>query len=89
VPKTETIAANDLPFEESLKRLEAAVEAMESEDLPLEELLARFEEGAKLARQCQIKLADAEIRIQKLEETVAGELVMKPFTPTGDAQASE
>lgn len=69
----------NLPFEEALKRLESIVEAMESQDLPLETLLARFEEGTQLARVCQAKLADADLKIQKLEKNHAGEAVLKPL----------
>jgi len=73
--------AENLPFEEALKRLETIVEAMEAEDLPLETLLARYEEGTRLAKVCQAKLADAELKIQKLEKNSAGELVLKPLSP--------
>jgi len=52
---------------------------MESEELPLETLLARFEEGTRLARICQTKLADAELKIQKLEKNAAGEMTLKPL----------
>jgi exodeoxyribonuclease VII small subunit len=72
--------AENLPFEDALKRLETIVEAMESQDLPLESLLARFEEGTQLAKVCQGKLADAELKIQKLEKNQAGEAVLKPLT---------
>jgi len=65
-------------FEEALQKLEAVVNEMEGGDLPLESLLARYEEGVKLARACQAKLADAELRIQQLEKTAAGELALKP-----------
>lgn len=68
----------DLPFEEALKQLETIVESMEAEDLPLETLLARFEEGTKLAKVCQLKLSEAELRIKQLEKQSAGELVLKP-----------
>ena len=67
----------DLPFEEALKKLEGIVEAMESDDLPLETLLARFEEGTRLAQVCQAKLAEAEVRIQQLEQTAAGAFELK------------
>ena len=67
-----------LPFEEALKKLETIVEAMESEDLPLETLLARYEEGTKLARICQAKLAEADLKIQQLEKNSAGDLSLKP-----------
>lgn len=69
----------ELPFEEALQKLETIVEAMESDDLPLETLLARFEEGTKLAKICQTKLAEAELKIQQLEKNNAGDLTLKPF----------
>jgi exodeoxyribonuclease VII small subunit len=67
------------PFEEALKKLEGLVEAMESDDLPLETLLAKYEEGTKLVRICQEKLAEAELKIQRLEKNVAGEIKLKPI----------
>ena len=70
-----------VPFEEALKKLETIVEAMESDDLPLETLLAKYEEGTKLARHCQEKLAEAELKIQQLEKTASGELKLKPLSP--------
>mgnify|MGYP001610117486 CR=1 FL=1 len=70
----------DLPFEEALQKLESIVESMEADDLPLETLLVRFEEGSKLAKLCQAKLAEAELRIQKLEKDAAGEVSVKPVT---------
>ena len=76
--------AGSLPFEEALKKLETIVTAMESEDLPLETLLAKYEEGTRLARVCHEKLAEAELKIQQLEKTAAGEMKLKPLaTPEG------
>lgn len=72
-------AAKTPPFEEALKKLEGIVEAMESDDLPLETLLAKYEEGSKLVKLCQEKLADAEVKIQQLEKTAAGEMKLKPI----------
>ena len=69
-----------MPFEEALKKLEGIVEAMESQDLPLETLLSRYEEGTRLAKICQEKLAEAELKIQQLEKTAAGELKLKPLS---------
>lgn len=71
--------SENLPFEAALKKLEAIVEAMESEDLPLESLLGKYEEGTQLARLCQEKLAEAELKIQQLERSAAGEMKLKPF----------
>ena len=72
---------NSLPFEDALKKLEGVVEAMESGDLPLEALLARYEEGARLVKICQEKLAEAELKIQQLEKSAAGEMKLKPLSP--------
>jgi exodeoxyribonuclease VII small subunit len=91
VPTVQKIAGqnNDakpsaLPFEEALKRLEGIVEAMESEELPLETLLAKYEEGTRLAKVCQDKLADAELKIQQLEKNAAGEMKLKPLQTQED-----
>ena len=77
--KTAGNSAKTPPFEEALKKLESIVEAMESDDLPLETLLAKYEEGSKLVKLCQEKLADAEVKIQQLEKTAAGEMKLKPI----------
>ena len=74
----------NLPFEEALKKLEGVVEAMESGDLPLETLLAKYEEGVRLVNICQEKLAEAEVKIQQLEKTAAGEIKLKPLDPQAD-----
>ena len=71
-------SAVDVPFEEALEKLEAIVEQMESGELTLETLLTRFEEGTKLAKVCQAKLAEAELKVQQLEKNSAGELTLKP-----------
>lgn len=78
--------AGNLPFEEALKKLEAIVEAMESEDLPLQTLLAKYEEGTRLAKVCQDKLAEAELKIQKLEKNAAGEMKLTPL-PSEESEA--
>jgi exodeoxyribonuclease VII small subunit len=78
--------AGTLPFEEALKKLEAIVEAMESEELPLETLLARYEEGTQLAKICQEKLSEAEVKIQQLERSATGELKLTPL-PSQESQA--
>jgi exodeoxyribonuclease VII small subunit len=71
--------AKNPPFEEALKKLESIVETMEAGDLPLETLIARYEEGSRLARVCQEKLAEAELKIQQLEKNSAGEMKLKPL----------
>jgi exonuclease VII small subunit len=46
-------------------------------------LLAKYEEGTRLARTCQEKLAEAEVKIRQLEKTAAGEMKLKPLAPPG------
>jgi exodeoxyribonuclease VII small subunit len=74
-----TVKTDTLPFEEALEKLESIVEAMESAELPLESLLAKYEEGTRLARICQSKLAEAELKIQQLEKNAAGEMKLAPM----------
>ncbi|MCD6050236.1 MAG: xseB [Verrucomicrobia bacterium] len=78
-PETE-----EVPFEVALQKLEAIVEAMESEELPLETLLTRYEEGTKLAAQCQARLADADLKISKLEKKSSGDFTLTPVELPGD-----
>jgi exodeoxyribonuclease VII small subunit len=86
-PATPAAAQNSgsMPFEEALKKLEGIVEAMESEDLPLETLLAKYEDGTRLAKTCQDKLAEAEVKIQQLEKNAAGNLTLKPLVSPEEA----
>lgn len=69
-----------VPFEIALEKLEQIVENLESDELPLEALLAKYEEGTRLAKLCQDKLAEAELKIQQLEKTASGEFKVKPLT---------
>ena len=55
-------------FEKSLQHLEKIVGQMESGELGLEESLEQFEKGIKLAKNCQDKLANAELRVEQLIE---------------------
>lgn len=80
--------SSDVSFEVALKKLEAIVEEMESDELPLEELIKHYEQGTQLAGVCQKKLAEAELKIQKLEKNATGELELKPF-PVDDDTAEQ
>jgi len=71
-------AEPEIPFEEAMQKLESIVDAMESGDLPLESLMTKFEEGTRLARLCQAKLAQAEVKVQQLEKSAAGDVTLKP-----------
>ena len=80
-------AGKDLSFEEAVKKLEEIVESMESDELPLETLLARYEEGTRLAKVCQSKLTEAELKIQQLESSASNELTLKPANLADTAAA--
>ena len=72
-------AEQEMPFEEAMQKLETIVDAMESGELPLDSLMAKFEEGTRLAKICQAKLAQAEVKIQQLEKNATGDLTLKPI----------
>jgi len=67
-----------LTFEAALTKLEAIVESMESGQVPLAELLDKFEEGSKLLRVCEVRLKDAEMKIEQLKKQKDGS-VLVPF----------
>ena len=75
----------EMSFEETLKKLEEAVECLESgESLTLDESLGIFEEGIRLARIGRKKLDDAELRVQRLIETDENEFETMPFEADED-----
>ncbi|HQA08533.1 MAG TPA: exodeoxyribonuclease VII small subunit [Syntrophomonadaceae bacterium] len=61
-------------FEQALKRLEELVIQLEDGELELEEALRLFEEGVKLSRYCQQELKAADGKVQKLVQTLEGDL---------------
>lgn len=88
--KAETVkpASEDfskLSYEEALERLEGIVAGMENGDLALEKLISHYEEGMRLRKACLDKLAEAEVKIKALEETLEGEFSLKPLTLAGDS----
>ena len=72
-----------IPFEHSLKELEALVKKMDSGELNLEESLSAFENGISLIRQCQAALQNAEQKVQMLIEN-NGELTTQAFDEDDD-----
>jgi exodeoxyribonuclease VII small subunit len=74
----------ELSFEAALNQLESIVEAMESDTLPLETMLEKFEEGSRLAKVCQNRLAEAELKVQQVEKA-AGGFDVKPMAEVAEA----
>jgi exodeoxyribonuclease VII small subunit len=75
-------------FEDALNKLEKVVSKLEEGDIPLEESLKLFEEGIRLSRFCNLKLDEAEKRVEILLKDKNGVLRPEPFDPsTGSRQA--
>ena len=64
-------------FEALYKRLEETVAKLEEGNLTLEESIALYEEGMTLARRTQELLAEAELRITRLQESFANGPVLR------------
>jgi exodeoxyribonuclease VII small subunit len=60
-------------FEDSIKRLEEIVEALEHGDVPLDKALNLYEEGIQLSRECTQNLKAAELRIKTLNKDMKGQ----------------
>lgn len=70
----------ELTFEEELAKLESIVESLEGGDVPLAELVERYEAGMRHLKNCQEKLAGAELRIEQLRAVSSdGEAQTEPF----------
>lgn len=66
-----------LSFEEALAALEQVVKQLESGEKSLDESLELFGRGMALARHCQVKLDEAEAKIEQLLESGG----VAPFEP--------
>jgi exodeoxyribonuclease VII small subunit len=67
---------SELSFEDALKRLEAIVQRLESGSASLDESINLYSEGDRLRGQCEKRLKDAQMRIEKISLGADG-------TPTG------
>ena len=85
--KTDDVSPVQMSFEEAMEKLESIVEAMESGELPLETLMSRFEEGTRLTKYCEKKLAEADLKIQKLEANEDGKLGVEPMSGESDTES--
>jgi exodeoxyribonuclease VII small subunit len=71
-----------LSFEDALKRLEAIVHRLESGEASLEDSISLYTEGQALKAHCELKLADANARIEAIQQNDAGAAVgTRPFDP--------
>lgn len=70
---------DSLSYEEALKRLEAAVAALQDGQIPLDQALCYYQEGMELARYCNELLQKAELSVQQLRADSDGILSLDPL----------
>ena len=73
------MAEQELSFEQSLKRLEEIVGALEKGDVSLSNSMAMFEEGTALIRGCTGMLDAAEQQVVRLKKGADGAPMELPF----------
>lgn len=68
-----------MDFEKQISELENVVRMLESGDISLDESLELFEKGAKLTKNCQKMLDDAEKKVSVLLNDGNGNMEKKDF----------
>lgn len=66
-------------FENALKKLEAITKKLESDDVSLDESLQLFEEGIKLVKFLQLKLSEAERKVEILVKDTEDKFHLEEF----------
>jgi exodeoxyribonuclease VII small subunit len=69
----------ELTFEAAFQELEETVQRLENGELTLDEAIALFERGQVLARLCDEKLEQAELRVDQLLPDADGGYRKAPF----------
>jgi exodeoxyribonuclease VII small subunit len=73
-PNPEASAAEPGTFEAAYRELQQVVSQLEDGGLDLERAIALFERGTELARQCELIVAEAELRVTRLSPETASPL---------------
>ncbi len=71
----------ELSFEEALMKLENIVRELESGRIKLDDAVSAYEQAVKLKQFCEKKLQAAQLKIEKIEVTPAGEIKTSPLPP--------
>lgn len=77
--QSKTAKQESLAFEDALAQLEEIVGQLEGGTLSLDESLELFERGQRLATLCNVKLDQAELKIQQLTTNPDGSTGLSPF----------
>ena len=82
-----TSPADKMSFEDALKELEQIVERLERGEVSLDDAVSAYERGAQLKQQCQQRLDEARLKVEKIRGSKAVGSApegVDPF-PGGDA----
>jgi exodeoxyribonuclease VII small subunit len=77
---TPNMNVTNMSYEEAFKELESIVRRLESGQESLELAIVMFERAASLKKHCEQKLQAAELKIQKVISSTAGELKVEDIT---------
>ena len=69
----------EMSFEEALAELEQVVGQLEGGQVPLDASIALYERGDALKKHCEARLADAELKVQKIVASSDGSVTTPPF----------
>ena len=70
---------DSLSFEAALAELEKIVQMLESGSAPLDESISTYERGVALKKHCEKKLADAQMKIEKISVSQDGQVSAQSF----------
>ncbi|HPD30843.1 MAG TPA: exodeoxyribonuclease VII small subunit [Phycisphaerae bacterium] len=76
-----------LTFEQAYSQLESIAKAIEQGKIGLEDSIVEYEKGVKLLRYCRAVLAEAELKVQKLQVADDGTLTPGPMPPPDEETA--
>lgn len=74
----------EMTFEQAYTQLESIAKAIEQGKIGLQDSIVEYEKGIKLLRYCRAVLAEAELKIQKLQVADDGTLTPGPMPPPDD-----
>jgi len=78
MPASEPRDIATMSFEEALDELQALVRKLEKGESKLDEAIQQYERGAALKQHCEMKLREAQAKIEKIVMTPAGEIASEP-----------
>lgn len=70
-------------FEQAMSELEQIVRKLEEGKAPLEDAIHLYERGSKLQAHCDVKLRQAEAKVEKITLSPEGKVAAQPFDSQG------